>query len=168
MSRHRWCGRAQRSRVEEAERRIAEAARAEQSGVALNRTDVDAFLARVRFLVEHHEELLLRSQSLLEKQRLFSLVFDEWPTYAEVSNGTPKLTLAFELSQRSKTEKVDVVHPLGNLTARPFGTALAETVRVSADLPRQEKTPVFSLSRSPPGAQKNTAAFASVFLLCTR
>jgi hypothetical protein len=40
---------------------------------------------------------------------LFSLVFDELPTYEEILNGTPKLSLPYKLSEEfSKTKSLSV------------------------------------------------------------
>ena len=39
------------------------------------------------------------------QQALFGLVFDEFPTYEQILNGTPKLSLIFQLSKSFKKQK---------------------------------------------------------------
>ena len=41
----------------------------------------------------------------IKKQALFGLVFSEIPTYQEITNGTPKLSLTFQLSSGFKSTK---------------------------------------------------------------
>jgi hypothetical protein len=53
--------------------------------------------------MEHPAEMLLNNENLNEKQALFELVFEKMPTYDQILNGTPKLTLVFELSTKNKS-----------------------------------------------------------------
>jgi site-specific DNA recombinase len=75
--------------------------------------NVQSFIKYTRYLMEHLEELLLDTKNLNRLRALFGLVFEEMPTYEEIVNGTPKLSLVFELSEGYKLEKSQLVAPRG-------------------------------------------------------
>ena len=66
--------------------------------------------------MEHPSELLLDSEKTKERLALFGLVFEQLPTFDELSdavagldNGTPKLTWVFEVSSASGDGKSNLV-----------------------------------------------------------
>ena len=85
------------------------AAKAERNKFEMTENDIQAFIQYARYLMEHLGDLLLDSRNMNMQQALFGLVFDELPTYTEIVNGTPKLTLVFELSESFKTQKTPFV-----------------------------------------------------------
>ncbi|MEK7539607.1 MAG: recombinase family protein, partial [Patescibacteria group bacterium] len=75
--------------------------------------DIDYFVRRAKYIMEHPIELLKNPVNIKQQQALFSLVFDKFPNYEEIVNGTPKLTWVFHLSSDMIT--------LESLTVRPVG-----------------------------------------------
>ncbi len=59
-------------------------------------SDIQSFINCANYLVEHLEELLLDKQNIARQQALFGLVFEELPTYQEILDRTPKLSLIFQ------------------------------------------------------------------------
>ena len=55
--------------------------------------------------MEHPVEMLVNQRNLPALRALFSLVFEELPTYEEIINGTPKLSLPYKLSEEFKANK---------------------------------------------------------------
>ena len=49
----------------------------------------------------------------MELINVFSLFFDELPTYSEIISGTPKLAFVFKLSDDFKKDKSSIVTPPG-------------------------------------------------------
>jgi hypothetical protein len=76
--------------------------------------------------MEHLEFLLLQSENMTKQQAMFGLLFEEFPTYDEIVNGTPKLSLVFELSKAYAEGKTLLVARRGILTRRfaPFTKGL--------------------------------------------
>ena len=73
----------------------------ERGKVDITEKDIHDFIAYGKHLMEHLEELLMpkgNSTNLHTQRALFSLVFEEMPTYQDILNGTPKLSLIFQLS----------------------------------------------------------------------
>ncbi len=54
---------------------------------------------------EHPVEMLVKQENLIALRGLFGLVFEELPTYEEIVNGTPKLSLPYKLSEEFKVNK---------------------------------------------------------------
>ncbi len=54
-------------------------------------------------------EILAEAVNKQEQASLYSLFFDEFPTYSEILNGTPKLSLLFKLNSELRDEKSQVV-----------------------------------------------------------
>ena len=71
---------------------------AERKKIQITRDDIKTFMAEARKIMEHPAEMLLNPKDIRVQCDLFSLVFEKTPTYAEIVNGTPKLSYAFELS----------------------------------------------------------------------
>lgn len=82
----------------------------EQTGVDIKEQDIKAFIRYARYLMEHPAELLLDTDNMQAQRALFGLVFEETPTYHEILNGTPKLSLIFKLSEDFKRDKSRMVH----------------------------------------------------------
>ena len=63
--------------------------------------DIHAFIAHAKILMEHPTEMLANITNKQEQLALFSLFFEEFPTYEEILSATPKLTLAFKLNKEA-------------------------------------------------------------------
>jgi hypothetical protein len=57
--------------------------------------DVKAFIRYAKYVMEHPAEVLIDNKDLAAQRTLFGLVFEEPPTYQQIRNGTPKLSLVF-------------------------------------------------------------------------
>ena len=68
--------------------------------------------------VEHLEFMPLQSENMTKQQAVFDLLFEEFPTYEELVNGTPKLSLVFELPQAYAKEKIHLVARTGSTRRR--------------------------------------------------
>lgn len=78
--------------------------------------DVSKVLGRVRYFLEHLDELLVKQIDPLKKARLFALLFDQTPTYENIKLGTPKTPLFTGVSPvfaLLRAEKSLVVTPRG-------------------------------------------------------
>jgi site-specific DNA recombinase len=73
-------------------------AQTQRNKVEITEYDISNFLKEAKKIMEHPAEILLNIDNLTKRQALFGLVFEKTPTYDEILNGTPKLTLIFELS----------------------------------------------------------------------
>ncbi|HSW80794.1 MAG TPA: hypothetical protein VLG40_00200, partial [Candidatus Saccharimonas sp.] len=56
-------------------------------------TDINKILAKVRYFLEHLDELLVKQIDPVKKAQLFGALFDRLPTYEEIKPGTPKTPL---------------------------------------------------------------------------
>ncbi len=77
--------------------------------------------------MEHHEEMLIKQSNLTVLRALFGLVFESLPTYTEIVNGTPKLSLVYKVSEYYKDVK--------SLTAGDERIELPPTVLETVVLP---------------------------------
>ncbi len=74
--------------------------------------DIDRVLKRVRYFMEHLDELLLKQGDELRKAQLFGALFTELPTYADLEGGTQKTPLftgvnsVFSLARAEKSHMV--------------------------------------------------------------
>ena len=75
--------------------------------------EIQHFIKYAYHLLEHLDELLLDNTNMQRQQALFGLVFDELPTYKEILDGTPKLSLIFQQKKTSQKEKSQSVIRLG-------------------------------------------------------
>lgn len=98
-------------KIEELDKQI-NTAQQERDASEISERDIRAFINYARFLMEHPYKLLTIDNPK-QKQALFGLVFEEFPTYFDILNGTPKLTLIFELSQQFEKDKSLMVPPTG-------------------------------------------------------
>ncbi len=85
-------------KVEELEAEAKQAAGVREN-VSIAADDIEHFLDYARRVVEHLEELAVHSEELPVRQATLSLMFEELPTYDEIRNGTPKLSLIFAFSR---------------------------------------------------------------------
>lgn len=67
--------------------------------------DIHSFIKYAKYLMEHPEEMLLKQKNFTILRALFNIVFDKLPTYTEILNGTPKLSLTYKLSNEFKDIK---------------------------------------------------------------
>lgn len=84
--------------IEEIERQIIEA-QGQRNKLEVKEHDIHSFIKYAKYLMEHHEEMLLKQKNFTVLRSLFGLVFDDLPTYTKILNGTPKLSLSYSLSE---------------------------------------------------------------------
>ena len=83
--------------IEELEERI-KSANGESKKIDITEDDITSFKTYGKYFMEHLPELLLNTDNPRQQQSLLSLVFESFPTYTELVNGTPKLAWVFKLS----------------------------------------------------------------------
>lgn len=88
---------AERKRIE-GEIQVAQSYR---NTLEITERDLDDFLFRLEWVMEHPAEFLLRAENKPQRQAYFSLMFEELPTYQDVKDGTPKLTWVFGSTEPS-------------------------------------------------------------------
>ena len=76
-----------------------------QKEIEVQENDIHAFVRYVKDLMEHPVERLIKQKNLHALRGLFSLVFEELPTYDQILNGTPKLSLPYKLSEEFRDTK---------------------------------------------------------------
>lgn len=67
--------------------------------------DIQVLINYAKYFLEHLGELLLEGSDPRNKASLFALLFEEPPTYDELSFGTPKLRPLFKLNKEYLTNK---------------------------------------------------------------
>ncbi len=82
-----------------------EITREQRNGIEVQENDIHAFVGYVKNLMEHPVEMLVKQKDLTALRGLFGLVFEELPTYEEIVNGTPKLSLPYKLKEEFKVNK---------------------------------------------------------------
>lgn len=82
-----------------------EKARSERNEIEVQESDINAFTQYVKRLMEHPVEMLIKQEDITSLKSLFGLVFDELPTYNQIVNGTPKLSLTYRLSDQFTDDK---------------------------------------------------------------
>ena len=65
--------------------------------------NIDLLTTYAKYFMEHLEELLIVEDKPEQQKQLFSLAFEETPTFEEIVSGTPKLACVFELNEQYKT-----------------------------------------------------------------
>ncbi len=89
-----------------------EEVRGQRNNIEIKENDVHAFVGYVKYLMEHPVEMLVKQKNLDSLKALFGLVFEELPTYTEIVNGTPKLSIPFKLLQEfEETKSLSVTLP---------------------------------------------------------
>ncbi len=104
--------RALEQRIEGIEKDI-ELAESQKIEMKTTEADIDRFVRYSQYLVEHLEELLLDKQNLKRQEALFSLVFEEFPTYQEILARTPKTSLILQIKETPHNEKSQLVTRVG-------------------------------------------------------
>lgn len=69
------------------------------------RLDIQQVINRTYYFMEHLQELILSGEDPLRDGQMFSLLFEELPTYNDILNGTPKLAPLFKLNESYKKTK---------------------------------------------------------------
>ena len=87
-----------------------EGARSERNSLEITESDIESFTKEAKSIMEHPSILLKNPINIQHQQMLYSLVFDEYPTYEEIVNGTPKLSWIFYLSSESCDPETMLVH----------------------------------------------------------
>ena len=82
-----------------------EETRQQRNNIEVQENDVHAFVGYVKHLMEHPVEMLVIQKNITALKGLFSIVFDELPTYDQVINGTPKLSIPYKLSEEFERDK---------------------------------------------------------------
>lgn len=98
--------------VDVLEARIMEA-RKERLKIQITRDDIKLFVKEAKNIMEHPAEILLQPNNPRAKEKLFELFFEKMPTYADIVNGTPKLSLIFNLSSEFIPDENLLVIPRG-------------------------------------------------------
>lgn len=96
---------AERARIDD-QLQIAQGYR---DSLEVSERDLDDFLFRLEWVMEHPAEFLLRAKNKPQRQAYFSLIFEELPTYQDVIDGTPKLAWVFKLDETLNTNESDNV-----------------------------------------------------------
>ncbi len=99
-------------KIDELEHRILQA-ESERNEIEVTEKDIKAFVKYVKTVMEHPSKILIDTEDMNAQRTLFGLVFDEIPTYPDILNGTPKLSLAFKLSEDYLGDKNQLVTPRG-------------------------------------------------------
>ena len=99
-------------KIEELHNQI-ENAQEQRNGIEIAENDIHAFTRYVKNLMEHPVEMLIEQSNLTALKGLFGLVFEELPTYEDILNGTPKMSLAYNLSSEFVSAKARTVTPPG-------------------------------------------------------
>ena len=98
--------------VEELIEQISEA-EVQRAKTDVSEHDIEAFIQYVEFFVEHIHKLLLNADDMCVSQAMFGLLFEEFPSYEEVLNGTPKLSLVFATTKPQHDAEALLVTPRG-------------------------------------------------------
>ncbi len=86
-----------------------ESVRAKRNDLEVEESDINSFARHAQELMEHPVEMLMNEGNPVILASLFGLVFDELPTYTEIVNRTPKLSLIYKLSEDFKEDKSSLV-----------------------------------------------------------
>lgn len=90
--------------INDLHRQILEA-QGQRNKLEIKENDVHDFVGYAKYLMEHPEEMLLKQKNFTNLRSLFGLVFDKLPTYTQILNGTPKLSLPYKLSDEFEDAK---------------------------------------------------------------
>ena len=96
--------------VEELEAEIT-SANGQSREIDITEADIDRFREYGNYFMEHLPEPLLDSRNPLQQQNLLGLLFDTFPTYEDILNGTPKLAPMFAISGKNHLNGVLVAPP---------------------------------------------------------
>jgi site-specific DNA recombinase len=88
-------------------------AKAYRDKLEIKEDDITEFIGWCKKIMEHPHKILENIGNPDEQRELFSLFFEEMPTYTELVSGTPKLSLVFKLSEEFKVNEDLLVIPRG-------------------------------------------------------
>jgi site-specific DNA recombinase len=74
-------------------------AKNKRNRMELEEMGVMNFIKWCKNLMEHPSKIIEDIRSEQELMSIFSLFFEEFPTYSQIVSGTPKLSLVFKLSE---------------------------------------------------------------------
>lgn len=114
--------------------------------------EITSFIKYAKILMEHPHKLFKFSNNTNKKEALASLIFEDFPTYTQVVNGTPNLTLIFNQLWSKSNGK--------SFTARDVGIEPTLTVLETAVLPLYESRNLFQK------AVIKTATITLIWFLC--
>jgi site-specific DNA recombinase len=95
-------------KIEELEKQI-QGAETQRDEIEVTEKDIKTFVKNVKAIMEHPADFLMNIEDIRALRTIFGLVFEEFPTYTEILNGTPKLSLAFKLSEEYNNSKSQYV-----------------------------------------------------------
>jgi hypothetical protein len=78
--------------------------------------NMDSVMQHIGYFLEHLEELLIDTANPIKRAAFFGLIFDDMPTYADLTSGTPKLAPYLALKPSFGTGLVPFGDPKGNRT----------------------------------------------------
>jgi site-specific DNA recombinase len=81
----------------------------QRNEIEVTEKDVKSFVRYVKAIMEHPAEILMKIEDFRVQKVLFGLLFETLPTHIEMANGTPKLSLAFKLSDEYERDKTQLV-----------------------------------------------------------
>ena len=89
--------------VEKLEEQIIKAEEQKKDNKLSTGSNLSDFLKYAKYLMEHHEEILLNGDNPILRKHLMSLVFDSFPTYDDIVNGTPEISFIFAKQKEMAT-----------------------------------------------------------------
>jgi site-specific DNA recombinase len=95
-------------KIEDLEKRINKATE-QRDKIEIEERDIKSFVKYAKDLVEHPVKMLANNKNPYTQSALFDLVFDSPLTYAQIINGTPKLSFIFKLSDTKQSDKSAMV-----------------------------------------------------------
>ena len=90
---------------------------AKEHSIDKKEANIEEVMELIGFYLEHLENLLLDSEKPLRNAELFNLLFEQPPTYDELTFGTPKLVRFVKKKGGSDTSLVLIGDPTRNRTA---------------------------------------------------
>lgn len=84
-------------------------AQSQRNTLEVAENDIHSFVRYAKDLMEHPEKYLVNQKDSLKLRSLYGLVFETLPTYNDILNGTPKMSLPFRLSKEFRDKKSPVV-----------------------------------------------------------
>lgn len=96
--------------LEQLELKVAEAID-RRDGSERKEYDIGLLANYMKYFMEHVADLLIVPNNPLQQRALFSLLFEEMPTYNDLLNGTPRLSQYFEPNQQKALAKGQLVSP---------------------------------------------------------
>ncbi len=131
-------------RIDKLEQGISQA-QDERNTVEISEYDIQTFINFAKFLMEHPARLLLNSENELnveQHQEIFSLLFNKLPTYDQIVNHTPDLSLVFATTKpQQDAEALLVTYCIEN-----WNTIIQHLKHWSEALPHILKSDAFEIT----------------------